>query len=147
MQLSIADLVSDRQNLAQVAATYLSDKSIDLGVTGTDAFGGTVPSDVGKSIVKFLAQVVETFTSGGAATLQVNLISADDAALTSNVTVLASTAVLAKAVLIAGYKFLITARLPTGITQRFVGLQYVIATATTTAGKVTAGIVLDEQTS
>lgn len=161
MQLSSADLVSDAQNLAQVAGTYLSDKSIDLqsgqgtadgglpaaGAFGTDYLGGAVPSDPGKSLLRFLAQVVQTFTSAGAATLQVNLVSADDAALTTNLTVLSSTAVLAKATLVAGYKFLITGRLPPGITQRFVGLQYVIGTATTTAGKVTAGIAIDEQTS
>jgi hypothetical protein len=54
--------------------------------------------------------------------------------------------VLAKAALIAGYIFAISGRLPPGITQRYLGLQFVIGTATVTAGTVTAGIVLDEQT-
>lgn len=154
MQLDANTEMSNNQNLAQVAATYLSDKSVDLlplGSTGTttDFLGGALatPSDPGKTqLMKLLAMVTTAFTSAGAATLQVNLVSADDAALTSNVTVLASTAVLAKTVLVAGYKFLISGRLPPGITQRYIGLQYVIGTATTTAGNVWAGLVLDEET-
>ena len=101
MQMDAGTTMSDGQNLAQVAGTYVSDKSIDLGVTGTDAFGGS-PSgfELAKAmLLNLLVQVVQTFTSGGAGTLQVNLISADDAALTTNVTVLSSTAVLALATL------------------------------------------------
>lgn len=142
MLLDNQNLVSNAQNLAQAAATYLSDFSIDLGATGTiPGLGGSPNSDPGKADIEFLAQVVQTFTSGGAGTLQVNLVMADDAALTTNLTVLASTPVLAKAALVAGYQFRLGCTLPVGITQRYLGLQFIIGTAAMTAGKVTAGII------
>jgi translation initiation factor 6 (eIF-6) len=36
--------------------------------------------------------------------------------------------------------------LPGGLNERYLGVQYVIGTATMTAGKVTAGIVANKQT-
>lgn len=135
-------LFSDAQNLAQSAGTYLSDKSIDLGVAGTDVNGGAPIIDPGRSIVQLVAQVVTAFTSGGSATVQAQLVMADDAALSSNLVVLESTAVIAVATLVAGYRFRFGS-LPPGVTKRYVGLQYVIGTATTTAGNVTAGLVMD----
>lgn len=147
MQFDKRDLVSDKQNLAQAAGAYLSDHSIDLMALGTDAFGGTVSGDVGKARqVDFLCQVTEDFASAGAATVQAQLVTADDAGLTSNVTVLRDSGAIAKATLVAGYRFAIGGPLPEGINQRYLGVKYTIGTATTTAGKVTAGVVLDRQT-
>jgi hypothetical protein len=142
MLLDNQNLVSNNQSLVQAAGTYLSDFSIDLGATGTiPGLGGSPNSDPGKSDIEFIAQIVQTFTSGGAATLQVNLVMADDAALTTNLVVLESTPVLALATLVAGYQFRLGHQLPVGITKRYIGLQYIIGTAAMTAGKVTAGVI------
>lgn len=136
---------SKDQDLAQVAGTYLSTNSIDLGTVGTDVQGGSPLADPGRSPVGLLAQVTTAFTSAGAATVQLQVVMADDAALTSNLVVLASTDAIPKATLVAGYKFRI-ASLPLGITKRYLGVQYVIGTATTTAGKITSGLVVDVST-
>lgn len=144
MMIDRQNLLSDAQNLAQAAGTYLSTNTIDLGVAGTDALGNTVINDVGRGHKgELLAQVTETFTSGGAGTLAVNVVQSANADL-SSATVLHGTPALALATLRAGYQFRIA--LPAGITQRYIGLQYVIATATMTAGKVTAGLVEAKQT-
>jgi hypothetical protein len=144
---------SYRQNLAQVVATYLSDKSINVGAAGTipamfQAIGSSGLRDVGKGEqLPVLVQVVETFTSGGAGTLQVKLVTADNEALTSNLVIRGSTEIIALATLAAGYKFLVPSEIPPGLgDDQFIGLQYVIAGATMTAGKVTAGIVPVKQT-
>jgi len=128
-------LVSDDQDLSQVAATYLSDKSIDLGSVAN--FGKGEP-------VRIMVRLTETVTSAGAATLQIKLIEASDEALSADVVVLKETIALAKAILVAGYE--VVFELPVGVLgNKFIGLQYIIATATTTAGTATAGVVLDMQ--
>lgn len=136
---------STNQSIAQTAGTYLCDKSIDLGTVGTDVQGGSPLADPGRSPVPLLVQVTTAVTSGGSATVQVQLVMADDAALTSNLVVLESTDAIAVASLVAGYKFRF-GTLPPGITKRYLGVQYIIGTATTTAGKVTAGLVVDVST-
>jgi hypothetical protein len=144
---------SYRQNLAQVVGTYLSDKSINVGAPGTmparfQAIVGTGLRDIAKGrTVPVLCQVVETFTSGGAGTLRADGVTADNEALTTNLVIRASSAVIALATLVAGYKFFVFTELPPGIgDDQFIGMQYVIAGATMTAGKITAGIVFDKQT-
>lgn len=146
MLLDVQNLVSDDQDLAKAAGTYLSDKSIDLGAVGTiPGIGGTPIHDVGRGdCPELLVQVTETFTSGGAGTLQAKLVMADDDALTSNVVVLQETLAIALATLVAGYQFRLCC-VPFGVTKRYLGIQYVVGTATMTAGKVTAGILVDRQ--
>lgn len=140
-------LLSDSQDLAQVAGTYVSTNSIDLGVAGTPPAGfqarGTQPHDIGRSRkAQLLVQVDETFTSGGAATVKAELIMSANADLSSP-TILESTQAIALATLVAGYQFRLG--VPVGITARYLGVQFVIGTATTTAGKVTAALLLDRQ--
>lgn len=138
-------LLSNEQDLSQVAATYASTNSIDLGVAGTIPWlGGTQRNDVGRGKkVEVLCQVIEAFV-GATATVTFQLISSAASNLGSP-TVLDTTEALAVATLIAGYQVRLSC-IPHGIAQRYLGLQYVIATATTTAGTVTAGILLDRQT-
>lgn len=135
--LDLLTTFSDAQDINHAAGTVLCSKSYDMGVPAVDALGNTVPSDPGLShlIVDIRVVLAFTGTSGGTVTFQ--LISALDDGLTSSVTVLQSTDAIAFATCVAGYKPLLS-RLPSGITQRFIGLQYVIATQTLTAGKVTA---------
>lgn len=139
-------LFSDKQSLAQTAGTYLSDKSIDLGAAATDSLGNSPISDIGRGVpIEVLCQVTTAFASSGSATLQVKLVMADDAALSSNLTVLHETAVIAFASLVAGYQFRLGGMPPPGISQRYLGLQYIVGTATTTAGNILAGLVVDRQ--
>lgn len=88
-------------------------------------------------------QVVEDFAGGDS--LQVSVVTADNAALTSNAVTLATTAAVPVAQLKAGYIFSIDA-IPMGATKQFVGLTYTVE-GTHTAGKVDAGVVADRQTS
>lgn len=150
MLLDKENLVSDRQDLAQVVGAYLSTYSIDLGANGTPALGGSLAADPGRAPeFDLLVQVVESFV-GATATVIVELVMADDAALTSNLVSLQQapgasiTVGIPVATLIAGYQFRISP--PVGISKRYLGLRYNILTATTTAGKITAGVVWTKQT-
>lgn len=144
MQLDAQCLFSDAQDLAQTAATYLCSNSYDLGVAGEDALGNTIIKDIGRgNVPHLLVQVTEAFTSVGAATVDFQLIS-DTVEALSSPTVLQTTGAIAKASLVAGYQ--VRLAIPAGITERFLGVQYVIGAATTTAGKVTAGLIALPQT-
>ena len=140
-------LMSDDQDLSQVAGTYYSDVlnlKGDAGyTTSVDAPNG-VTSDLGKGTpVELLVQVTEDFVSGGAATLTVSLEKDTVEAFSSAETVVSSTT-FALADLTAG-TYLLPAHVPYDVDQQWVRIKYVIATATTTAGTVTAGIVLGHQ--
>lgn len=147
MLLDTQNLFSRAQDLAVAVGNHLSDKSIDLGATGSHPWHGSPLSDPGRGLPIYVhAQVVEAFDSdGGAATVQAQLVQADDAALTSNLEVLAETPAVAEATLVPGYTFRLSC-LPAGISKRYLGLRYVVAGETATAGKVTAGIVRDRDT-
>lgn len=119
------------------AATVVCSKSVDLGNPGTDINGGTPPRDPGFSDLVVDARVTTTAFTGGTS-VQAQLVMSDNADLSSN-TVLESTAAIATASLVVGYKFALS-RLPTGITKRYVGLQYVVV-GSMSAGKITAGLV------
>lgn len=148
MILDLQNLVSDGQDLSQAAGSYLSTNAIDLtGGTFTSPGGyGTISRDAAKGEdLNFFVQIDETFTSGGAATLTVELIMSANSDLSSYV-VLHTTPALALATLVAGY--LIRIAVPkTGLTSRYLGVRYTIGTATTTAGTCTAGIAVDVDTS
>lgn len=136
--------LSDQQTIAAVASTIVSTNSIALAGTVTDTLGNTIPTDLGRgNVPQLLCQITEAVTSAGAATVQVQLIHSANADLSSP-TVLSETAAIAKATLVTGYQFRLA--IPVGVTSGYVGLQYVIGTATTTAGKVTAGLVLNKGT-
>lgn len=148
------DMLIDKQNLFDdaralllgAAATALSTNTIDLRATGTTAFGAAVIADFGRgTALELVVQVVTTFTSGGAATLEVELVMADDAALTTNLTVLQATGDIALATLVAGYQFRLSS-VPHGITKRYLGLRYRNDSAAAfTAGAVSAFLAFDRQ--
>lgn len=152
MQLDKNLLFSDDQDLSQVVAAYLSDFSVDLGVNGSAIGGGKSIKDVGRGFpVEVLCQVTETFV-GATATMSVELIIADDGPLSSNVVSIAQapgasvTVGIPVATLVAGYQFRIGGTVPPGINKRYIGLRYNIFTATTTAGTITAGLLLNKDT-
>jgi len=141
-------LMQDNEALSLAGAgTYLGLKSVDTGVAGTDAFGNTVIHDAGrgKDLIAFI-EVLTAITSGGAATVQFQLVQADDAALTTNVNILCQTDVMPKATLFSGYRAR-SGKEPAGVTRRFLGIQYVVGTAALTAGNVTSALAMDDNTS
>lgn len=144
MMLDKQTTFSDQQDLAQAAGTYLSTNAYDQGAAALDTLGNTITKDKGRiRELELLVQVTETFTSGGAGTLQVNLIT-DDAEALGSPTIIQSSPAIALATLKAGYQFRLA--LPAGLAERYIGCQYVVGTATMTAGKVTAGLINAKQT-
>jgi len=141
MIFSAQQIFSDDQ-----AITVSADSTnvIDLGVAGTpfDA-AAALNRDVGKgNPIPFLAQVTTTFTAGGAATLVMNI---STGATTALGTTIASTPAIPVATLVAGYQAAIQ-MLPNKIVERYLGVEFVVATGPMTAGNLTAGITMGNQT-
>lgn len=112
-----------------------------VGPGGT--IGGPLLHDFGRGrSLLFIAQITTAVTSAGAATVQVNFIQADDAALATNAVATLFSGVIPKATLVAGYRFL-HKRTPGKISQRWIGAQVVIGTAALTAGAYSADLALD----
>ena len=150
MLLDAQTIISDKQ---AITVTALSTNAVDTGVAGVvpgigpSGVAGVVIHDIGRGGPILLeCQVTTAFTAAGAATLQAQLVIADDAALTTNLLVLQETIAIGKAVLIPGYKFRLAEEIPPGVTQRFVGINYIVATGPMTAGNILAGLVMDRQT-
>lgn len=135
MILDKQTMFSEAQTLVASAGSFASTNVIDLGIA-RNVGGDTHPT------LELFAQIVSTYlASGGASTLKVDVQTAPDdgsGGIGSWVT-LASSDAIAKASLVAGYKFAISGFLPTP-TQRFLRLQYTIATSDGTAGAITAGL-------
>lgn len=132
------------------AGTYTSTSSYDTAAAGVPAavgpsggtIGGPLLHDFGRGRrLNFYAQITTAVTSAGAATLEVDFISSAAAALSAATTLLLTPAI-AKATLVAGYRFR-HGTTPGVIAQRYVGAQYVIGTATITAGNISSGLMTD----
>lgn len=93
--------------------------------------------------MQLLVVVTTLFTSAGATTMTVELVHADDAALTVNVTSAWITTPYAKVGTwdTAG-TIIPVPMVPFNDTRRYVGLRYTVATGPWTAGNLTAGIML-----
>lgn len=143
---------SSAQNLAQIVGNYVSTNSIDLHLSGIPVLAnlqGARDMGIGDDpALKLLVQVSTTFTSGGAATLAVNLQGATDngSGVANAFTTWWGSPAYALATLVAGARLLDMdmPRPPAGVAiPRFLQLQYVVGGATTTAGNVSSYIVLD----
>jgi len=139
------EMFSDNQNLAQVVGSYLSDKSLDLwgGARQTTVLNNTPVMDLGRgNQLEVVVQVTEAF-AGANGTVMVELVQADDEALTTNLQSLQQapggsvTVGIPIATLVAGYRFRI-ATPRAGISKRYLGLRYNIYTTNQTAGKISA---------
>jgi hypothetical protein len=128
----------DRQNLFSAAQAITTGSAastdiIDLGST----------RDIGSGeVLEVIVVIDQTFTSGGAGTLDVKL-QTDTAVGFGTVVTLLSTGATALASLTAGAQ-IARWRVPRGV-LRYLRLQYVVATADMTAGTITAGISIGRQ--
>lgn len=140
--LDAETVVSNAQSIAIAAGSVLSEKSYDSGAAGTipamvQAVGDLI-HDIGRGgQLEACASIVEAVTSGGSSTTKCELVMADNDLLDSGLVVLADSGAIAKATLVAGYQFRF-GTIPVGVTKRFLGFRYTVATATQTAGKVFA---------
>lgn len=141
MIFSAQQLFSDDQ---AITASADSTNVIDLGAPGTPyGAAAALNDDVGKGAkIPLLVQVTTDMTAAGAATLTVNISTGSTTALG---TTIASSAVIPVADLVAGKQISIDV-LPNDITERYLGIEYVVATGPMTAGNITAGIVMGVQT-
>lgn len=147
MMYDIQHLLADEQDLSQNTGNYLGLGSVDLGTAGTDALGNTVVADFGRGHpVEVVGKVITAFTSAGStATVTMQLVMADNDALSSNLTILTQTDAIIVTALTAGYTWKLRC-VPAGVTKRYLGVRWVIAGEATTAGTATAFLCVDRQT-
>lgn len=114
------------------AGTALVGDQVDLGAGLRNPFRGVQP-------MYLVLTVNTTFTSGGAATVNIKLSSDASAAIATDgsATDLWQTGVLGFATLVAGRRWIIPVPQDPD-PERFVGILVVTAAATTTAGAITA---------
>lgn len=136
---------SENQTLVVGTGTTVSTNIIDLGAAGTDTLGNTPLQDIFRgNPPKVFCQMTTAATSGGSATIDFRIIQSAAENLSSP-DILDSTGALAVATLTAGYRPKLALK-PGQVTKRYLAIHYVVATASVTAGAVTAGLVADEQT-
>lgn len=131
----LTDALLQLSSAQAVTTTAVSTNTIDLGVARDMAYGKTLFA---------IVQVDETVTAAGAATVTFQIVTSAAAALSSP-TVIAQTDAIGKAELTAGRKLIEIPVAPAVLNaqpvgQRYLGLQYTVATGPLTAGKFTATI-------
>lgn len=136
-------MIMDQQNLfsdAQaITVTANSSNVIDTLPSG----GPNTKAGIGDGQdITLFAQIGTTFTGG--TSMAISLVSADDAALTTNLITHYASAAIATASLTAKSRP-VALDLPYGKYRRYVGLVYTVV-GTMTTGTVTAGLVEDLQT-
>jgi hypothetical protein len=133
-------LFADNDNLAAGAGNVLLSKSVDSRTAGTPILGGPLTHNFGAANprLKIALIVTQAFTSGGAATMQWQVVQADDGPLATNLEVLRQSAVIGFAGFTLG-KIIDLGQIPP-MSREFLGVRLVIGTAATTAGKVTGGL-------
>lgn len=117
------------------AGSYIIGDVYDASVTGRD-LGAGEPS------LFLVLRVDTTATSGGSATLQLNLVTSDNSDLSSATVVSSSGSAIAVATLVANYVIAIIP-VPPASYKRYLGIQQVTGTAAFTAGKIDAFLVED----
>lgn len=149
----ILDALLQFSSAQAITATAVSTNIIDLGVTSgipSSASGGGA-RDIGigdDPAMKLLVQVITTFTSGGAGTLQIALQGAVDngAGAPAAFSTWWTSPAYALATLNAGSRLfdMDMPRPPDGIAiPRFLQMNYINATAVFTGGTISSFIVLD----
>lgn len=127
-------LLSDAQSLSGTGVID-STSAVDLMVAGRD---------VGKGEPLSVVVVIDGDAGGTSPTLVVRLVTADDNALDTNVTIILETPTIVEADLKKGCNP-IQIPIPMGIAQRYLGLNYLM-TGTSPTLTVTAFVTSDVQT-
>jgi hypothetical protein len=123
------------QDLSQAAGTYNSESIVDLGTA----------RDIGEGEPLYIVFTVTEAFVGATATVAINCVVSAAAALTTPTSV-GSIAATAVASLTLGAQFVVRINpLVASLGLRYLGVIYTIATATTTAGTMTAHVVTNFQ--
>ena len=131
--------VTTGQDLSQVAANYISENVVDTG-NATN-----IARDMGEGESLYIVFTVTESFVGVGATVAINCVVSPATALTGSTTV-GSVAATAVASLTLGTQFVVRIDpLVASLGLRYLGVIYTIATATTTAGAMTAYVVKDFQ--
>jgi hypothetical protein len=132
-----------------VTATAISTNVYDLfteGVGGAaSGFSPNTRLDVGagEPIWLIVSTAVTATDSGSDATLTVSLVTADNAALSTNAETVYTTSALAFAAFATAGTRLVAVRLPAYNYRRYLGVNYTVAAGPLTAGAFDAFLVLD----
>jgi hypothetical protein len=149
-QIMILDSQAEFSQAQQVLNTAISANVIDSqaqALGGGAVFGVNTRPDLGQGgDVSLVVSTAVAATGGTAPTLTIDLVSADDAALTVNPVVHFSTGAIANAAFTAAGTRLLTMKWPAGLFRRFVGLRYTITGGPLTTFSVNAFIAGDQQT-
>ena len=140
MILDTQTMFSDDQAITASAA---STNILDLGASATPTgAAAAISRDLGKSMVPILIQVTTAFATN--TSLKVSIQTDDNTGFSSAATAL-ETEAIAVATLVAGYKFVINWA-PYTVNERYLRLYYTIAGSNASAGNITAGISMGNQT-
>lgn len=116
------------------------DQAVTATAVSTDKIDLSVARDIGEGENLYMNFAVTTAMAGGTS-LAFEIVVADDAALTSNVTVVGSSGPVLTAAMTAGFNTAVRINPSIGsLGKRYVGARYT-AVGTFSAGKVTADIV------
>ena len=136
-------MILDRQNLMSFnQAVTASAPSTDVIDLGPPMWAGSAGSD---REIPIEATITEAFLASGAATLTIEVQSSPVENFGSGVIKHLITEPIPKAALVIGANLTKALKLPPDV-QRYVRLNYVVATGPFTAGKITAGVVGSRQT-
>lgn len=131
--------VTTGQNLAQVAASYISENVVDVG-NATN-----IARDMGEGEPLYIVFTVTEAFVGVGATLAMNCVVSAAVGLGTPTSV-GSVPATGVASLTLGAQFVVRINpLVASLGLRYLGVNYTIATATTTAGKMSAYVVKDFQ--
>ena len=122
---------ADSQSIAAVQSTILSTNVVDLQEA----------RDMGNGQPLYLVIQIDTAVSGTSSTIQFRLRSASIHATTSTGHI--DTGAIAEATLVAGYQLVIPLPLEGAVYERYIGVQAIIAVATTSAGAYSAFLTFD----
>jgi hypothetical protein len=132
------------------AAGVLTGQAVTVQAVSTNtydtaplALGGNKPNNLGRGEELHIAiSTLVAALAAGAATVNFELIQADDAALTTNVEIINQTGPIGKATLVVGALVLLKLGQPSPLAaRRYIGLRYTIGTGPLTAGSFSAAIV------
>tara|TARA_R110000822_G_scaffold82279_4_gene194764 strand:+ start:11249 stop:11689 length:441 start_codon:yes stop_codon:yes gene_type:complete len=125
---------ADGQSIAAVASTILATNQIDMQEA----------KDIGNGQPVYLVIQIDTAVVGTSSTINFRLRSDSSAAIHATTsTAHIETGAIAEATLVAGYQVVIPLPIEGNVYERYLGVQAIIGTATTSAGAFSAFLTLD----